>query len=180
ALLHHAAHLPARLQWTAHNRHSLRPHAHRHHSAARAARQSADEHAAADGAASDAPDDHRAVCRSDADCAAPNRIAPVERRHPMFKETLQRLIDRTEGATGALIMGTDGIAVEKVLLQEARDANLDVAAAEFTSLLRSARRVGEDTGIGHVQELIVGFDDMKVLIRSFTRDYFAVLALKED
>ena len=98
----------------------------------------------------------------------------------MFKETLQRLIDRTEGATGALIMGTDGIAVEKVLLQEARDANLDVAAAEFTSLLRSARRVGEDTGIGHVQELIVGFDDMKVLIRSFTRDYFAVLALKQD
>jgi predicted regulator of Ras-like GTPase activity (Roadblock/LC7/MglB family) len=98
----------------------------------------------------------------------------------MFKETLQRLIDRTEGATGALIMGTDGIAVEKVLLEEARAANLDVAAAEFTSLLRGARRVGEDTGIGAVQELIVGFEDMRVLIRAFNRDYFAVLALRED
>ncbi len=98
----------------------------------------------------------------------------------MFKETLERLVERTEGALGALIMGTDGIAVEKVLLSDADDKNLDVAAAEFTSLLRSAQRVGADTGIGQVRELIVGFDDMKVLIRSFTRDYFAVLALKED
>lgn len=98
----------------------------------------------------------------------------------MFKETLERLLERTEGALGALIMGTDGIAVEKVLLVEAHDKNLDVAAAEFTSLLRSAQRVGVDTGIGQVRELIVGFEDMKVLIRSFTRDYFAVLALRED
>jgi predicted regulator of Ras-like GTPase activity (Roadblock/LC7/MglB family) len=98
----------------------------------------------------------------------------------MFRDTLERLIERTEGATGALIMGTDGIAVEKVLLQEAREKNLDVAAAEFTSLLRAAQRVGADTGIGQVRELIVGFDDMRVLIRSFNRDYFAVLALKED
>jgi predicted regulator of Ras-like GTPase activity (Roadblock/LC7/MglB family) len=98
----------------------------------------------------------------------------------MFKATLERLVERTEGAIGALIMGTDGIAVEKVMLNEAREKNLDVAAAEFTSLLKSARRVGNDTGIGQVRELIVGFDDMKVLIRSFSRDYFAVLALQEE
>ena len=97
----------------------------------------------------------------------------------MFKETLERLIARTEGATGALIMGTDGIAVERVMLDEARDKNLDVAAAEFTSLLRGARRVGDDTGIGQLQELIVGCADLKVLMRSLSRDYFAVLALTE-
>jgi predicted regulator of Ras-like GTPase activity (Roadblock/LC7/MglB family) len=97
----------------------------------------------------------------------------------MFKETLERLIQRTEGAVGALIMGTDGIAVEKVLLGEASDKNVDVAAAEFTSLLRSARRVGDDTGIGEVHELIVGFAGLKVLVRSFSRDYFAVLALTD-
>jgi predicted regulator of Ras-like GTPase activity (Roadblock/LC7/MglB family) len=98
----------------------------------------------------------------------------------MFRETLERVIERTEGATGALIMGTDGIAVEKVLSSEAHEKNLDVAAAEFTTLLRSAQRVGADTGIGHVREIIVGFDDMKVLIRAFSREYFAVLALRED
>src|SRR5687768_11007683 len=56
----------------------------------------------------------------------------------MFKELLESIIERTEGSLGALIMGTDGIAVEKVLGEAGVDANLDVAAAEFTSLVRNA------------------------------------------
>ena len=31
----------------------------------------------------------------------------------MFKELLESIIEHTEGSLGALIMGTDGIAVEK-------------------------------------------------------------------
>ena len=98
----------------------------------------------------------------------------------MFKETLTRMVERTEGAVGALIMGTDGIAVEKVLTPEGRDANLDVAAAEFTSLLRNAQRAGGDIGLGQVREVVVGFDDMNVLMRLFNREYFVMLALAED
>ena len=52
----------------------------------------------------------------------------------MFKEMLDSVIERTEGSLGALIMGTDGIAVEKVFGEAGMDANLDVAAAEFTTL----------------------------------------------
>ena len=98
----------------------------------------------------------------------------------MFKETLTRMVERTEGAVGALIMGTDGIAVEKVLMPEGRDANLDVAAAEFTSLLRNAQRAGGDIGLGQVREVVVGFDDMNVLMRLFNREYFVLLALTQD
>ena len=61
----------------------------------------------------------------------------------MFKELLESIVERTEGSLGALIMGTDGIAVEKVLGEAGMDANLDVAAAEFTSLVRSAQRAGQ-------------------------------------
>jgi predicted regulator of Ras-like GTPase activity (Roadblock/LC7/MglB family) len=46
----------------------------------------------------------------------------------MFKEMLESILEHTEGSLGALIMGTDGIAVEKVL-GEANDLNLDIAAA---------------------------------------------------
>ncbi len=97
----------------------------------------------------------------------------------MFKETLKRMLDRTEGALGALIMGTDGIAVETVLLPEGGNTNFDVAAAEFTSLLRNAQRAGGDTGLGNIRELVLGFDDMNVVMRAFNRDYFVVLALAE-
>ena len=61
----------------------------------------------------------------------------------MFKEALSEVVERTEGATGALIMGMDGIAVERVFLPEGSDTNMDVAAAEVTSLVRAALRAGD-------------------------------------
>jgi len=98
----------------------------------------------------------------------------------MFKEALEAIIERTDGSIGALIMGIDGIAVEKVMSAEAHDANLDVAAAEFTSLIRNAQRSGSDIGLGSLQELVVHLENAVIIMRLFTRDYFVVLALKPD
>ena len=98
----------------------------------------------------------------------------------MFREALEKVVEHTEGALGALIMGTDGISVEKVLLPEGSDANMDVAAAEVTSLVRNAQRAGHDTGLGSVRELVVAFEGMCIIARLFTRDYFVVLALRPD
>src|SRR5207253_8714871 len=98
----------------------------------------------------------------------------------MFKEPLKAIIERTDGSIGALIMGTDGIAVEKVLTDEARDSNLDVAAAEFTSLVRNAQRTGRDTGLGSLRELVVVLEEAVVIMRLFSREYFVVLAMKPN
>ena len=95
----------------------------------------------------------------------------------MFKDLLETAVGRTEGSLGALIMGTDGIAVEKVLSEEGSNANLDVAAAEFTSLVRGAQRAGSDLGLGKLKELVVSLDDSIILMRLLSRDYFVVLAL---
>ena len=98
----------------------------------------------------------------------------------MFKEPLKAILERTDGSIGALIMGIDGIAVEKVLSDEARDANLDIAAAEFTSLVRNAQRTGVDTGLGSVRELVVAMEEAVIIMRLFSREYFIVLAMKPD
>lgn len=98
----------------------------------------------------------------------------------MFKEPLKAIIERTDGSIGALIMGTDGIAVEKVLTDDARDANLDVAAAELTSLVRNAQRTGRDTGLGSLRELVVVLEEAIIIMRLFSREYFVVLAMRPD
>lgn len=98
----------------------------------------------------------------------------------MFKESLQIVVEKTDGALGALIMGADGLAVEKFFSEEGKDANLDVAAAELTSLVRSASRSGSDLDLGHLRELVVALDKVTFIMRSFSRDYFAVLAIKAD
>lgn len=98
----------------------------------------------------------------------------------MFKEPLEAIMERTDGSIGALIMGIDGIAVEKVLRPEGQDANLDVAAAEFTSLVRNAQRTGVDTGLGSLSELVVNLEGVSIIIRLLNREYFLLLALKPD
>jgi predicted regulator of Ras-like GTPase activity (Roadblock/LC7/MglB family) len=95
----------------------------------------------------------------------------------MFRQALSEIIERTEGATGALIMGMDGIAVERVFLPEGSDANMDVAAAEVTSLVRGALRAGSNTGLGSLEELFINYDRVRILARLFSPEYFVVLAL---
>ena len=98
----------------------------------------------------------------------------------MFKEVLETVIEHTEGSLGALIMGLDGIAVERSLKDEGEAANLDVAAAEFTSLVRNAQRAGKDTGLGGLRELVISLDGAIVLVRLLGQDYFVVLAISPD
>ncbi|HEY0006450.1 MAG TPA: roadblock/LC7 domain-containing protein [Pyrinomonadaceae bacterium] len=98
----------------------------------------------------------------------------------MFRKALEEILERTDGSLGALIMGTDGISVEKVISEDGADANLDVAAAEFTSLVRNAQRTGRDTGLGSLRELVVALEDSTIIMRLFNREYFMVLALKPD
>lgn len=98
----------------------------------------------------------------------------------MFKGILETIIERTEGSLGALIMGVDGIAVERSLKQAGQESNLDVAAAEFTSLVRNAQRAGKDTGLGNLHELVISLDGAVLLIRLLGRDYFVVLAIHPE
>jgi predicted regulator of Ras-like GTPase activity (Roadblock/LC7/MglB family) len=98
----------------------------------------------------------------------------------MFKATLEAILERTEGSLGALIMGVDGIAVERSFKQEGQDSNLDVAAAEFTSLLRNAQRAGKDTGLGNLRELVITLDNAFILMRLLGQEYFVVLAISPE
>lgn len=96
----------------------------------------------------------------------------------MFKEALQQIVEKTDGSLGALIMGADGLSVEKFFTDEGNAANLDVAAAEFTSLVRSGMKSGNDLELGDLNEMVVVLDKVTFLMRLFNRDYFVCLALK--
>ena len=98
----------------------------------------------------------------------------------MFKEALQTIVEKTDGSLGALIMGADGLSVEKFFNEEGYAANLDVAAAEFTSLVRSATRSGNDLALGDLRELVVSLASVTFIMRLFNKDYFVVLAIKPE
>ena len=98
----------------------------------------------------------------------------------MFKEALQTIVENTDGGLGALIMGADGLPVEKFFTNEGSAANIDVAAAEFTSLVRNAMRSGKDLNLGELHEMVLALGHVTFLMRLFNRNYFIALALKPD
>lgn len=98
----------------------------------------------------------------------------------MFKEVLQEILNRTEGCKGALIMGFDGIAVEKVWQEDATDGNYDIAVAEYTSLIRSAKQKNNDTGLGKLNELTVSTNNEIFILRLVSNEYFLALILSDD
>ncbi len=77
-------------------------------------------------------------------------------------------------------MGMDGIAVEKVLLDAGIEANLDVAAAEFNAIIRTAQRTGKTMEFGALQEVVVSFDTLRFAMRQLNSDYYLVMALEAD
>jgi predicted regulator of Ras-like GTPase activity (Roadblock/LC7/MglB family) len=95
-----------------------------------------------------------------------------------FEETLRAIVDRIDGAVGAVIMGLDGISVARV---DARPGvvDIDVAAAEYTALLRkSMRTMEDDASLGEMRELVVVSDRLAFLITLITREYFLLLVLE--
>jgi predicted regulator of Ras-like GTPase activity (Roadblock/LC7/MglB family) len=96
----------------------------------------------------------------------------------MFKEELRDLTQRTPGARGALIMGLDGISVEKFVAGEG--INLEVFSAEYLSLVKKTLDTNRELGLGRVKELTVFTEAMIAIIEAVTAEYFIVFALPPD
>ena len=61
-----------------------------------------------------------------------------------------------------MIIGTDGIPIEKLTLRP--DPNMEAVAAEHTTLLRASLAAAADTGLGALQELAITTERMTTLL----------------
>ena len=86
----------------------------------------------------------------------------------------------TEGCLGVLIMGTDGIPVERVWQTEAAEATSEIAIAEYTSLLRRAARINGDLNLGSLRELSVSSENRIFILHLVSEDYFLAMVLDAE
>lgn len=95
----------------------------------------------------------------------------------IFREVLQNALGNTEGCLGILIMGTDGIAVQKVLPKEGTEFDFDIAVAEYTSLIRNAKRTNSEMGLGKLQEVTLTSESGIFILRFVNDDYFIAMIM---
>ena len=94
----------------------------------------------------------------------------------MFKEVLQQVVDGTEGAVAALLMGFDGIAID----QYVRDAGLsDVenVGMELSVILKDIRKATQLLSAGDAQEVAILAERMTTVIRILSEDYFMAVTV---
>jgi len=94
-----------------------------------------------------------------------------------FADTLGTLAKRIEGCVAVMILGTDGIPIERHVQHMNQSLDVDMIAAEFTTLVRRSMRTAADTELGDLREMVLGTDAMMFLVRPITSDYFLLLAL---
>lgn len=92
-----------------------------------------------------------------------------------FADTLRQVAARVPEAQVLIVMGTDGIPIEKLVVRSA--PNLEAVAAECTTLLKSGVAVAGDTGLGQLRELAVVTEKMTALLVAITPEYFLFAGL---
>jgi predicted regulator of Ras-like GTPase activity (Roadblock/LC7/MglB family) len=92
-----------------------------------------------------------------------------------FREALQDVASRVPETQVLILMGTDGIPVEKLIVQP--DPNLEAVAAEYTTLLRASVSAAADTGLGDLVELSVVTEKMTAILVGITPEYFLFAGL---
>jgi predicted regulator of Ras-like GTPase activity (Roadblock/LC7/MglB family) len=94
----------------------------------------------------------------------------------MFRDSLRRLVEQTQGGIAGLLMGFDGIAVES-FLAEPKKLDMQTVSMEFSFILSQVRKAVESIDTGGLEELVVRTERLTLIFRVITKDYFVALAV---
>jgi len=96
-----------------------------------------------------------------------------------FTTTLTAIANRIEGCAAVIILGIDGIPIERHVQDPSMRLDIDTVATEFTTLVRRSMRTASDSELGEMREMVLATDSMSFLLRPITSEYFLLLALNE-
>ncbi|HVE70809.1 MAG TPA: hypothetical protein VNI54_05520 [Thermoanaerobaculia bacterium] len=95
----------------------------------------------------------------------------------MFRDVLNGLRDRIEGAVAASLIGLDGIAVETV---GNGAVPLDILGAEFGSFIKSIRHANTELNTGEVLQFSLVTEKYITFMSEVTPEYYILLVLEPE
>ncbi|HEV2718747.1 MAG TPA: hypothetical protein VG323_01915 [Thermoanaerobaculia bacterium] len=95
----------------------------------------------------------------------------------MFKEVLQGIRDRVEGALAVSLIGLDGIAVETI---QSDSVPLDIMGAEFGGFVKSVRLSNTDLHAGDVLQFALVTEKYITFLSAITPEYYVLLVMSPE
>jgi len=95
-----------------------------------------------------------------------------------FSDIMRQVVNGTEGALGALVVGLDGIPVEEFSVSS--EIDLQSMTVEYSSLLKEIERGSQTADMGSTKEVTVIADKAMIMLRRLNTEYFFVLVMKPE
>ncbi|HEY4491989.1 MAG TPA: hypothetical protein VJ521_13245 [Acidobacteriota bacterium] len=96
----------------------------------------------------------------------------------MFAETLREIASKMENVYCVLLMGMDGLPIERVIVDDS--LNIELLTAEFTTVLRLTNHTAAEVNAGALDEIIIVSEKMTLLTKNITSDYLLLMILSQD
>lgn len=98
----------------------------------------------------------------------------------MFRENLQRMVDRLAGGVAGILMGFDGISVDSYTREDEAGIDIQTIGMELAHAVGQVRKATEQLDVGHLNELTLRADKLVVLLYLLNDEYFIACAVKPE
>ena len=95
-----------------------------------------------------------------------------------FSDILKSVVNGTDGALGALVVGLDGIPVEEYSVNS--DIDLQSMTVEYSALLMEIEKGSQAAQLGTTNEVTVIADKAMIMLRRLNDEYFFVLIIRPE
>jgi predicted regulator of Ras-like GTPase activity (Roadblock/LC7/MglB family) len=95
----------------------------------------------------------------------------------MFRENLQKMIERVDGGVAGILMGFDGISVESYA-RPGVGPDIQTVGMELAHVISQVRRAASALEVGGLREVTVRADDLTVLVHVLNTEYFVACAIR--
>lgn len=98
----------------------------------------------------------------------------------MLFDTLKKIVADTPGATGAILMGFDGIAVMQALAAGHEQDDIESMAMELSFRFLELRKAAQALDMGEVDDITIKATGGAVLCRVLNDEYFVAVLLSDS
>jgi predicted regulator of Ras-like GTPase activity (Roadblock/LC7/MglB family) len=97
----------------------------------------------------------------------------------MFRENLQKMIDRVDGGVAGILMGFDGISVD-AYARAGTSPDIQTVGMELAHVISQVRRATQALEVGGLREVMVRAENLVVLVHVLNNDYFVACAVRPE
>jgi predicted regulator of Ras-like GTPase activity (Roadblock/LC7/MglB family) len=98
----------------------------------------------------------------------------------MFRDTLQKMVDRLDGGVAGILMGLDGIAVDLYTREGQGDVDIQIVGMELAHAISQTRKAVERLDVGQTNEITIRTDKLLILVHVLSDEYFIAYAVRPD